>query len=104
MRWAFRQFTYYRGDDAMFDTDTADDYAVLEADTLGDALDRVAPLTGPLARLDDGTGNSYGGVFAPKRLAARYFTLNDHWLSNTLCVLLVAEPVLALDFDQMEAY
>ena len=103
MRWAFRQFTHYSGNDAMFEVDTEEDYEVLEAPTLGAALDQVAPRTGPLARLDD-SDSPYGGVFAPKRLAPRYFKLNDRWLSNTPCVLLAAEPVLALDFDRMEAY
>lgn len=103
MRWAFKEFTHYSGNDAMFAMDTEDDYSVLEADTLGAALTHVAPLTGPLARLDD-SDSPYGGVFAPKRLAARYFKLNDRWLTNTPCVLLVAEPVLALDFDRMVSY
>lgn len=103
MRWAFQQFTHYTGDDAMFNTQEPEDFSVVEADTLAEALDRVAPLTGPVARIDDGD-SPYGGVYAPKRLARRYFQLNDQWLSNTLCVLLAAEPVLALDFDRMETY
>lgn len=103
MRWAFKQFTHYSGDDAIFEVDTEEDYSVLEAETLADALERVEPLTGPLARLDD-SDSPYGGVYAPKRLARRYYQLNDHWLSNTLCVLLAAEPVLALDFDRMPPY
>lgn len=103
MRWAFKQFTHYSGDDAMFDGDTEAAYAVLEAPTLGAALAQVAPQTGPLARLDD-SDSPYGGVFAPKRRAARYFKLNDRWLTDTPCVLLAAEPVLALDFDRMAAY
>ncbi len=103
MRWAFHEFTHYTGDDAMFEVTTEDDYSVLEAPTLGAALDQVAPLTGPLARLDD-SDSPYGGVFAPKRLAARYFKLNEQWLINTPCVLLAAESVLDLDFDRMETY
>lgn len=76
---------------------------MLEAETLSAALEQIAPLTGPLARLDD-SDSPYGGVYAPQRLARRYYQLNDHWLSNTLCVLLAAEPVLALDFDQIPPY
>ena len=76
---------------------------MLEAETLSAALEQIAPLTGPLARLDD-SDSPYGGVYAPKRLSRRYYLLNDHWLSNTLCVVLAAEPVLALDFDRMPPY
>lgn len=103
MRWAFQQFTHYTGDDAMFDSAEPEDFSVVEADTLAAALERVTPLTGPLARIDDGD-SPYGGVYAPRRVAHRYFQLNDQWLSNTLCVLLAAEPVLAFDFDRMEVY
>lgn len=87
----------------MFDTAGAEDFSVFEADTPAEALDRIAPLTGPVARIDDGDSPD-GGVYAPKRVARRYFELNHQWRSNTLCVLLAAEPVLALDFNRMEAF
>ena len=37
---------------------------MLEADSLSAALEQIAPLTGPLARLDD-SDSPYGGVYAP---------------------------------------
>lgn len=100
MRWALITFTHYTGNDAMFENFSAEDYAVIEADSLADALAQVSMPGESLAQIDD-SDSPYGGVFTSRRVARRYFKLNDFALSNTLCYGLFAENVLMEDFDRM---
>ncbi len=99
MRWALITFTHYTGDE-MFENFSAEDYAVIEAESLTEALTHVAMPGESLARIDD-SDSPYGGVFTARRFARRYFKLNDRTLSHTLCYGLFAENVLMEDFNHM---
>ena len=101
MRWALTTFTHYTGDDAMFENFTVDDYTVLDAPSLHDALALVGA-DRPLARIDDGD-SPYGGVFTDQRRSKRYFKLNDFVRSNTLCYGLFAESVIDLPWNPLSA-
>lgn len=102
MRWALIEFTHYSGDDALFDNYAAADYSVLHADSLTEAVAQVTRPGAPLTRIDD-SDSPYGGVYTSRRLARRYFQLNDFVRSSTLCYGIFAESVLQLNFDQMMA-
>ena len=71
MRWALITFTHYTGNDAMFENFSAEDYAVIEADSLADALAQVSMPGESLAQIDD-SDSPYGGVFTSRRVARRY--------------------------------
>lgn len=104
MRWAIVEFTHFTGDEAMFETMTEEDFAVVEGETLSEIVRRVEGINGEsLARID-ASDSSYGGIYTDARLARRYFKLNDFVLSNTLCYGIFAEPALELNFDAMHAW
>jgi hypothetical protein len=103
MRWALLEFTHYPGDDAVFDTYAPEDWHIIPADSLTDAVAIAAAIQGqPLARIDD-SDSPYGGVFTNARMARRYTLLQDSVRSNTLCYAIFAESVFALPFDRTTA-